>query len=981
MGNQNSIPEVRDLLSAIGNGDLNRASALLLRHPELFAATLDLERGHNAFHMAVILKQNSILHYMLSCAHASVDAHGSLEAKIMKFARKAMNQGRRGDQATPLMLACDIADDISLRLLLSAKVNPWCRDSPFNRTCLHYAAVKGHAFIINSVIRRTDSAASSQNPRPLVDACTVSGVTPLMYAAWFNHAEAIRALVHHGAKLRRRLVLYGEIHDPLMHVEEQAGGSTALHLAAINGSFEAAMAIVGEYMATIPPEQRRLDNETARLRRNDVRLLVDVSGRTAFSVARRLRRRNMMALLNPLTNWEAFVARQASLARAASPEELARKQAAKEAREALIQQVQDLRASVAEQRAQREAQRLAKKEVRMKPQRIASLRHASSPRSQHGSGASRGASAFDMTTNSPRRTTGSSALQLKASSSLRGGLFAVDESPAGGGRKMSRLSGAVAAQVLSPGQEASASTAAASTSVVNQTSQLGTARKDAAAITDGESLNDQKIQQQSKNCFVQSTSYDETLSDVPMALAPVSVSPFSKRDPEEGNKALEPVGVHHGSSPRVHSMAQLSCSMGALTSLRRMKSTYRTNSPASPRSPASRCWNRVESSLEQNASFSSGNTLGNKSSTSQILRQQSTLLQHVHERLNDTLVRRSGSFRNHLSPLKLQGEDGTAEEPAPMTAPTSGPSLAETSRAGNESQQQYVRRQLAPGTPSRLARVGAGWTAFPVDAVSGSEVEETQEVVASLAEVVDEDGLEDTLATYRIHRLIHGIGNNGDASDEAEQPACQDDEEGRALPSAQRGGLEPNELAASSDSLNPPPNELAASSDSLNPPPNFPPGSDPHQSITKRSELMAAERYESLQNSLKSASYKVPERSTSTGAAAFGGSGLMNTTGMSFSSSSMALVVGAPSTLALQVSRTDSVVSANTNTLSEGGDEYEDTCAVCFDEGDFVAIQECGHKICVDCALELLKVHPADEVPCPFCRGKISGFGHYHMVS
>ena len=28
--------------------------------------------------------------------------------------------------------------------------------------------------------------------RPLVDACTASGYTPLHYAAWFNHAEVIK---------------------------------------------------------------------------------------------------------------------------------------------------------------------------------------------------------------------------------------------------------------------------------------------------------------------------------------------------------------------------------------------------------------------------------------------------------------------------------------------------------------------------------------------------------------------------------------------------------------------------------------------------------------------------------------------------------------------------------------------------------------------------------------------------------------------
>jgi len=53
----------------------------------------------------------------------------------------------------------------------------------------------------------------------------------------------------------------------------------------------------------------------------------------------------------------------------------------------------------------------------------------------------------------------------------------------------------------------------------------------------------------------------------------------------------------------------------------------------------------------------------------------------------------------------------------------------------------------------------------------------------------------------------------------------------------------------------------------------------------------------------------------------------------------------------------------------------DDSCGVCLDDkGDIVATQPCGHKMCVDCAMELLKLHAYDPSPCPFCRSMIRGF-------
>ena len=44
---------------------------------------------------------------------------------------------------------------LSPRLLLEAGANPWKQDRHFHRTCLHYAAAKGHAAVIRPVVERS----------------------------------------------------------------------------------------------------------------------------------------------------------------------------------------------------------------------------------------------------------------------------------------------------------------------------------------------------------------------------------------------------------------------------------------------------------------------------------------------------------------------------------------------------------------------------------------------------------------------------------------------------------------------------------------------------------------------------------------------------------------------------------------------------------------------------------------------------------
>ena len=59
---------------------------------------------------------------------------------------------------------------------------------------------------------------------------------------------------------------------------------------------------------------------------------------------------------------------------------------------------------------------------------------------------------------------------------------------------------------------------------------------------------------------------------------------------------------------------------------------------------------------------------------------------------------------------------------------------------------------------------------------------------------------------------------------------------------------------------------------------------------------------------------------------------------------------------------------------SDDDDDDDMMCEICMDEGDLLAVRKCGHRMCVECAAELLRLHPSDPVPCPFCRGPIWGF-------
>ena len=80
-------------------------------------------------------------------------------------------------------------------------------------------------------------------------------------------------------------------------------GSSALHIAAIQGSLRAVHAIISEFMLSVSPE-RQAGLRTWGLPEHsmvDPRLLVDCDNNTAFVIARRRRQFDLLPLLNPFT--------------------------------------------------------------------------------------------------------------------------------------------------------------------------------------------------------------------------------------------------------------------------------------------------------------------------------------------------------------------------------------------------------------------------------------------------------------------------------------------------------------------------------------------------------------------------------------------------------------------------------------------------------------------------------------------------------
>ena len=73
---------------------------------------------------------------------------------------------------------------LSPRLLLEAGANPWKQDRHFHRTCLHYAAAKGHAAVIRPVVERS-FVLTQRAPSSSLMGCLISQLDDSALSRWW----------------------------------------------------------------------------------------------------------------------------------------------------------------------------------------------------------------------------------------------------------------------------------------------------------------------------------------------------------------------------------------------------------------------------------------------------------------------------------------------------------------------------------------------------------------------------------------------------------------------------------------------------------------------------------------------------------------------------------------------------------------------------------------------------------------------------
>ncbi|KAG1659309.1 hypothetical protein FOA52_003665 [Chlamydomonas sp. UWO 241] len=267
--------EARQLNAAFQDDEAQVALALVLARPSLLQGGRD---GSTSFHRCIEHRAHTTLRELLRLV--APRSSSGRPARMSPVSPRIVSQGRLVDGATPLMLACALGDDVAVGLLLAHGADPWSRDTPHRRTCLHYAAEGGHASVVCAVVEASrlqgsgsrvsaahlqlaadlsngtirgggsESVAAAAAPasiqrlsaqvgRALVDMATTGGQTPLMYAAQGGHAACVRALLDCNASLNKSC---WNSADPVCN--DCCVGAAPLHAAAHVGATDAAWAMM-----------------------------------------------------------------------------------------------------------------------------------------------------------------------------------------------------------------------------------------------------------------------------------------------------------------------------------------------------------------------------------------------------------------------------------------------------------------------------------------------------------------------------------------------------------------------------------------------------------------------------------------------------------------------------------------------------------------------------------------------------------------
>ncbi|GAX77284.1 hypothetical protein CEUSTIGMA_g4730.t1 [Chlamydomonas eustigma] len=1178
MGASHSVDsnEVQNLLSSLTNGDLSKVSHLLARCPKLYGTYLDSSKGHTVIHSAIVSQQHAILEYLLRATKVPKDGTNKQEQALHKHACAAMDKGRSMDGATPLMIACKLGDEHSVRMLLEAGADPWRRDENLRRTCLHYAASRGHTAVMTLVLDRARMMIDHHN-RSIVNACTADcGFTPLMYAAWFNHPEVIRLLLSRRADIKKRSKHFGTLSSS-SDIRFPAW-STALHVAAAKGSEQAAFALLSVHQAAFALLSVHQERRTQRLDSGDIRSMIDGAGRTPFNTAMSMQHRGiLLAMLNPLISWELFAVRYAALHAASLPVvPTLRSLAAKVARQVLLEQVHALSQSFISSKSQTAGMASLS----------GCLRRVAASGMSGGSRAGAVASGITVAIDGSRAGAVASGRTVaidgsRAGAVASGSTVAIDGSRAGAVASGSTVAidGSTNNSTKPQLNGAAAVTSSTSTSGSIISGGLSHTRMDAPSPLTLPTLHQSSSVVTPSGQFVPSvpveagstmrggrrsvTSPFAVLSAGGHAKVAVGITSEETAEDEE-----EPGGSAH------MLIAQMPTPPGYESALRDeggaddevLMDTGDMNrmmaEEAAALLEAASARNDVLEKEVQMEDNGLGDVVPQLQHPTSLQIQQRFTLRRVGSRPPSAAVRDPTGLETAMSgytdksnPSRHRprtssrspypGSSVTRASPGPtngssLEAEAEGSSLRHLSSVVKESQgrlrsalsrsgsvaqpSDMYSTSRATHSPGTAAVPQEGATAAAVAAVPMSTEErfqETLQAMASLAGVVSEQQLEETLAACRVHRLVHGVGQPHEDPLRQVSTALSRHQSIALATSLKPGSLTVAGSAAASGSGA----SMKAGSSYYTPPSASPitgiaaatgnscsvkhrlsqsgkvemveaPAGGlalPQNMTAVAEQLPTTTTYLSLQDQEAAArddsigSGKTAESVGSVGQPPQGGlrprrksqqslltvslagwtaEGVAASAGKSAKSSgsdgvsnqcatASPVATAVPSTASnpnVMQGYTVSTASASANCyvtvptertvlptvnavvtrtrerimaespgaadgsmadhssaprsprsglmslmseLSErsthGGskaavqqlmlqtadqpqEEYEATCGVCLDTGHFIEIQACKHKICVDCALELLRVHPADLVPCPFCRGPIKGF-------
>ncbi|KAI3431476.1 hypothetical protein D9Q98_004528 [Chlorella vulgaris] len=307
------------LLAAADKGDERVVAQVLCEKPQLAAftgfhgTTSPLHRAAAAGHLGVCRAILEPLKQRVRAAEAAAGGKRSAAAtKWQRLLSTVLNQ-RSHKSLTPLMLACEHGHAEVAAYLLREGADPLAADFVHSRTCLHYAAVGGHADCLRLLCSDSAQVTTSDGARPLrdvivsdlqVQACrfvdqrAFGGLTALHFAVVTGSLDAVQALLRGGASIMVKSDGEAYIGDDFL-----VPGSSPLHVAVIINSISIVHAILQTHMEMMNILGTTLDERGRRpwegTSRTDIRSVRNHFRKLPFHLARERHQPQLMSLVDP----------------------------------------------------------------------------------------------------------------------------------------------------------------------------------------------------------------------------------------------------------------------------------------------------------------------------------------------------------------------------------------------------------------------------------------------------------------------------------------------------------------------------------------------------------------------------------------------------------------------------------------------------------------------------------------------------------